>query len=1824
MWDDEGNYLGPADDTDLTGVDTQDTVLDITANDVADSSFPEISEPPPTEDQVPTYMFDEPPPEADFMPTHIPDEPAPSIESVPTGPAPDEPPPTEYNFFETAVDQAVEPPYEPSEPAPTLEQVQASTPPDEPPPVAAIAAADLPTSSPPVEPPPTEPITAESVPTSPAPERDTLGRAVEFGLQAASYTPFGQIIKATEDPLVAGLLNALQIPQRAIFGGIAGLMRGENVLEGAAKGIADPSFGGGALLDVVSEETGAPISPVVHAVGSVILDVVADPINLIPFGAAGKALEKVPLLRRVGQSKLMAEEIDATNLVTDLFADNLDAVTLSQEFVARPALDAVERMLPDLLKQFVTRDDAGKYALKSQQLARATSYINAKELTPEDLIKLSEGVELPVTSELPENVLRSIREMEPEIKRFVKDTPKAREATQVAVTALKQLDPTGAQLVQDAFDEGNLERLLVLAHASGDQALEKSLKTLSDRWDGVLPTNVLDAAAHSRLSKWMNKENIRLPDPNIAHDLYQAFKQGYLYLSPRYHVNNQLDFVGKFFGVEGGSIKSLFNLDDVHNALGLPKTARQVDIQAGSIALSDDPLNRRVGWEKMPLGVGDAIRWVGQKVQGVGELFDSRVIVKQRTLEAYQITRKAVIPKLDKYFADAMQLATSPEEAQLVTGIQQKVMGAIKSGRLLSMNDLKQLGGEIKLGKVLDADWVTGPPVVFGADGRSFVYPPTNSQVSDALKLLDDELRKGLQTQGQASATAKKVFDDAIKEVGLAHKKQLAHLQAQKVENLPEIQFELFASHQRAMSALQDAEHPQHILEGLRAFRWTEDLSAGIAKATREQVERLTADLAELKKTDLVKAGYMEDIIHDLWENSDRSRVEAWTAFLESVDDLLANPISGGPPELLRAAKAARNQVRDVVTEQNRQVHAALDALKPKRKKGTPPVVETPEAAAARIAKRGAIFDAREAPILKAVRDAVAGLEGGFRAVGVDPDAFKPTERVRTPTLDDTSSTASKAHARKMATDAFDDAESTLNTNTTEILDYIAAWRTKALAELPQALRTPLQAVPPELVDRTLKRVYSTWTNLLEHSAHFGDTEARRILNDYQSGKTKIDHALNLISPFSMWQLRNISYYGDAMIRNPRIPYVVGKYLELSESEREKSGKPLLFLGSLPVGKPGGVFGENEVWINPVSPFLTGLQQAYQLINAKQRYDNAQKFGSEADKSKAAAELAGASAGGLSLYPFVQEFLTFFGFFGDKAVQVPLPRFPGGEAIEAGATLQPVPSVLKLFESLGVDPLGALTGWMIGEQRKRMPTLVPPTENNPTLQTMVERILLADVINGFLDYRTMMRALDSRTRETDTVFLGAKSRARLLVDEEKRWKATAGSFSQMYRRVTPEMQAVYKAQQDQRAIEQNALGDTLYAGDLADNEYKRNLLFNTGSAETLQAYRGTYVESDEEKRLLASYDEWIDMDPKARRNYLAQPDNVRLVAFLAWRKAQTDKSKDSVRDYIKEKQPTKPPEPFEVAGLGARGGIAPVAGSVTLRGELPAQTEVRRLEAIEKMVDAYNSFSTPEIRKVQEGKYPSGKAFYDALRAAGVYDRYTQLQKDQDAFVSANPRAALWRQFSDEEGARAKLYGLNPLEYSEVLTKQTGLSKTKRFVQWATITGTMGIIDGTQIVKPGGGTQDGTTSGLPAVITSKAATTGKGTGTTTTRPPTSTSRPATTPYVAPRGTTGYFTGNYRRGGGGGEGGGSPTSIYKLPPSGPYVPPQVVNPRVPVNPDVERTKAQNAYNTLSADQRVELKSGQPLSSKTEVALRQLWSRLGVLMPFLEWLNMIRTL
>lgn len=396
------------------------------------------------------------------------------------------------------------------------------------------------------------------------------------------------------------------------------------------------------------------------------------------------------------------------------------------------------------------------------------------------------------------------------------------------------------------------------------------------------------------------------------------------------------------------------------------------------------------------------------------------------------------------------------------------------------------------------------------------------------------------------------------------------------------------------------------------------------------------------------------------------------------------------------------------------------------------------------------------------------------------------------------------------------------------IEEGLNAWEKSALDGISRGLPTAVGAATPP-ARAAANTIVRAWADTIDMARGQGARESARILFDYENGRTKLDEVLSYLFPFTIWQTRNIPYYIDALVRNPKLGVRMSRYLQMTEQKRTEMGAPVRFMGMYPVGDSG-------TFLNGFNTALTSGQNLAAIAAATDRKAKADAYGDETEKATAQREML-ETISGLSLYQWLE---TPLNAIAGGPLTSPLPQVPG----------------YKVGDALGVNQFPYTPNKVIEGQlasgRAYQAHEAAPVQNDVKLQERAEQVVRRQMADGTISAEDAYRALlsDKRADPANTIFQKAVEVARqeLYGPSATRSLIPVGSVAKTW---SPEDMAVADARKQQSAAYD--LGTQVTRGGPMDWYTKTQTpnFKDTNASRILDASRLPYIDQDLEKQVRA-------------------------------------------------------------------------------------------------------------------------------------------------------------------------------------------------------------------------------------------------------------------------------------------------------------------------------------------------------------------------------------
>ena len=225
-----------------------------------------------------------------------------------------------------------------------------------------------------------------------------------------------------------------------------------------------------------------------------------------------------------------------------------------------------------------------------------------------------------------------------------------------------------------------------------------------------------------------------------------------------------------------------------------------------------------------------------------------------------------------------------------------------------------------------------------------------------------------------------------------------------------------------------------------------------------------------------------------------------------------------------------------------------------------------------------------------------------------------------------------------------------------EMAEDFKEWLTIKFQELGPVTSSTARALNKD-VGNTLRQLGSE----LQTEINKMDDRAVKFTGDVffnYGARTNLDGLLSLLSPFTVWQTRNIPWYIQHMAASPggrALTRQVRDYVDKTEGEREERGLTQRFERTARIGQ----IGETELRADAMKTFLsvaTQVDQPFILSGGDEPEEGEERLGPQgATPVGAAIQTFLRLMGGISLYPQIYLPLQAAGAFGETPVSDILP-----------------------------------------------------------------------------------------------------------------------------------------------------------------------------------------------------------------------------------------------------------------------------------------------------------------------------------------------------------------------------------------------------------------------------------------------------------------------------------------------------------------------------------------------------------------------------------------
>jgi hypothetical protein len=202
-------------------------------------------------------------------------------------------------------------------------------------------------------------------------------------------------------------------------------------------------------------------------------------------------------------------------------------------------------------------------------------------------------------------------------------------------------------------------------------------------------------------------------------------------------------------------------------------------------------------------------------------------------------------------------------------------------------------------------------------------------------------------------------------------------------------------------------------------------------------------------------------------------------------------------------------------------------------------------------------------------------------------------------------------------------------------LSLFEANRDRWAAELVEALRraTGSGLALPEPV---MNALVAAWGRTVADATERAAQHVDHVLFNYQM-TNRLDEALRLVSPFVVWQTRNIPFYLYHLAERPQLLEYINDFMNLREEDRRRRNLTARFEGMLRLGPEAGkLLGfRDALYIDPMSTFISVMGQI-----------NEPFISPDAEEAGKLLRWVSAVLGGVRLYPYIEIPLQAAGIYG--------------------------------------------------------------------------------------------------------------------------------------------------------------------------------------------------------------------------------------------------------------------------------------------------------------------------------------------------------------------------------------------------------------------------------------------------------------------------------------------------------------------------------------------------------------------------------------------------
>ena len=651
-----------------------------------------------------------------------------------------------------------------------------------------------------------------------------------------------------------------------------------------------------------------------------------DPVTWTPFGAIGKTLGIVgPKLEALGQTRQLLNQKLAQEFSQAVADNNIEKIAELQGPLINSGI-----VKPGGLKQIfgLNKSKESAVAVKGEQVRHAGLYVerlieNDPELLPAaDLVAIARGARPASANVLPEAVLATIRDMQPEIVSFVEGGANDLNRFEQAIALARTKNPELDTLLEAAGNNRDIDKAIALIKSYGQTGAElKALQELAKKYDsGIMPTNAMAEAAAARVKRFVGEVKL---EPTTAlqgflRELNVVYKQGFLIGNIPYQFNNIFDGVFRSVVFEGIDPSRFFKPSNVAERLGLAPSERAGErlLTAEVRGVEEAP----IGQERIPF-FGKLVTAWDSLVSGKAERSMNRAVIDQRMEEALANTRSDYLGIYNQLLDKAK--AANPGQEPLIEAIRQRIQQRFAQGHEFSLADAKVIERDLRVvgPEAVSVDWHSAPN---GTTSNSIT-----NKVKKSLETLHDQIVNKQIAPDKIEAEINKIFD--LNTAAAAVNKTVATATHEAkaavdtiIDNAKPTIFNLHS--QMVAAARQSADNPvtaRHAIDIMTEVVKTLDEAGQAADSQARKLAREAVDA--FTRGDKPLADRLQDLANEVRADFGDLSVDTYKWAIDQITASAKIKVTSASPE---AAQAARKIVDDILEAYTKAYNDEIAALK--------------------------------------------------------------------------------------------------------------------------------------------------------------------------------------------------------------------------------------------------------------------------------------------------------------------------------------------------------------------------------------------------------------------------------------------------------------------------------------------------------------------------------------------------------------------------------------------------------------------------------------------------------------------------------------------------------------------------------------------------------------------------------------------------------------------------------------------------------------------------------------------------------------------------------